>query len=150
MNKIIFLLAISLVFYAGCGRRVTTEEEVSLESEELSPNSEEAADVTISQLQAPQSATTTSTTTTSSGTAVLSLVPETPTVEDIQKALKNAGFYAGNIDGKLGPKTKKAIEEFQAQNSLKVDGKVGKQTWSKLKEFYNNKTQQVTSSEKTQ
>jgi predicted RNase H-like nuclease (RuvC/YqgF family) len=53
----------------------------------------------------------------------------------IQTALKNAGFYTGTVDGKLGPKTKEAISEFQKANNLKVDGKVGRQTWSKLKSF---------------
>lgn len=62
--------------------------------------------------------------------------PETPTKKDIQGALKNAGFYAGDVDGKFGPKTKKAVEEFQAANELKVDGKVGPNTWDKLRKYY--------------
>ncbi|MCX5716492.1 MAG: peptidoglycan-binding domain-containing protein, partial [Candidatus Omnitrophica bacterium] len=45
--------------------------------------------------------------------------------KQIQTALKNAGLYIGQIDGKIGPLTKKAIEEFQKSNGLKVDGKVG-------------------------
>jgi len=52
--------------------------------------------------------------------------------KDIQAALKNAGYYTGAVDGKLGPKTKKAIEEFQAAKGLKVDGKVGPKTWAEL------------------
>ncbi|MFZ5800036.1 MAG: peptidoglycan-binding domain-containing protein [Candidatus Omnitrophota bacterium] len=56
-----------------------------------------------------------------------------PTAEDIQTALKNTGYYTGAIDGKLGPKSKKAIESFQNDNGLKVDGKVGPRTWEKLK-----------------
>ena len=51
---------------------------------------------------------------------------------DIQQALKNAGFYQGAIDGKMGPKTRQAIREFQRVHGLKDDGKVGKQTWAKL------------------
>ncbi|MEW6101261.1 MAG: peptidoglycan-binding domain-containing protein [Candidatus Omnitrophota bacterium] len=58
--------------------------------------------------------------------------PYKPTNIEIQTALKNAGYYAGEIDGKAGPMTKKAIEEFQKANSLKVDGKVGPQTWEVL------------------
>ena len=54
---------------------------------------------------------------------------------DIQKALKNAGFYTGSIDGKLGPKTKKAIEEFQRSKALKSDGKVGSKTWAELEKY---------------
>ena len=60
-----------------------------------------------------------------------------PAEKEIQQALKNAGFYTGDIDGKVGPKTKKSIEDFQAKNSLKVDGKVGSKTWEKLKEYLN-------------
>lgn len=51
----------------------------------------------------------------------------------IQTALKNLGLYAGVIDGKIGPKTKEAIREFQRQNQLVVDGKVGPKTWAVLK-----------------
>lgn len=58
--------------------------------------------------------------------------PYKPTGIEIQTALKNAGFYTGNIDGKIGPKSKKAIEDFQKANSLKVDGKVGPKTWEAM------------------
>jgi murein L,D-transpeptidase YcbB/YkuD len=55
----------------------------------------------------------------------------------IQQALKNAGLYAGSIDGKIGPKTREAIKTFQSQNGLKADGVAGAQTWSKLAPYYN-------------
>ena len=57
-----------------------------------------------------------------------------PTEKEIQQALKNAGLYDGEVDGKIGHRSKKAIEEFQTQNNLKADGKVGSKTWQKLKE----------------
>lgn len=57
---------------------------------------------------------------------------EKPAVQTIQQALQNAGLYQGKIDGDLGPKTKKAIKDFQAQNGLTADGKVGPRTWQKL------------------
>lgn len=53
----------------------------------------------------------------------------------IQTALKNAGYDAGPIDGKIGPKTKKGIKDFQAANGLAVDGKVGPKTWAKLSKY---------------
>lgn len=53
----------------------------------------------------------------------------------IQVALKQAGYYAGNIDGKAGPLTKKAIEDFQKAQGLKVDGKVGPITWEALERY---------------
>lgn len=61
--------------------------------------------------------------------------PYKPTVNEIQTALKNAGYYTGMVDGKSGPKTKKAIEEFQKSCSLKVDGKVGPKTWAALSKY---------------
>jgi len=54
------------------------------------------------------------------------------TKKDFQTALKKAGYYSGPIDGKIGPKTRKAITDFQAANNLKVDGVVGSQTKSAL------------------
>lgn len=55
--------------------------------------------------------------------------------KDIQTALKNAGFYDGVIDGKIGPKTRNAIMEFQKKNDLKVDGVIGKNTWEILSKY---------------
>ena len=57
--------------------------------------------------------------------------------QQIQTALKNAGFYHGPIDGKIGRGSKRAIEEFQTQNNLKIDGKVGPKTWAVLEPFLN-------------
>jgi len=57
------------------------------------------------------------------------------TVIQIQKALKNAGFNPGALDNKLGPKTKKAIREFQGSQGLTVDGKVGPKIWESLREY---------------
>jgi len=55
--------------------------------------------------------------------------------KDIQTALKAANFYTGNIDGKIGPKTKRAIVEFQKAKGLKADGKVGPKTWIELEKY---------------
>jgi peptidoglycan hydrolase-like protein with peptidoglycan-binding domain len=63
--------------------------------------------------------------------------PYKPTVNEIQSALKSAGYYIGKVDGKAGPMTKKAIEEFQKANSLKADGKVGPKTWLALSQYLN-------------
>ena len=55
--------------------------------------------------------------------------------KDIQKALKAAGFYTGTIDGKIGPRTKKAVIDFQKANGLKADGKVGPKTMAALEKY---------------
>ena len=61
--------------------------------------------------------------------------------QQIQTALKNAGFYSGAIDGKIGHGSKRAIEAFQKQNNLKIDGKVGPKTWAVLQPYLNNAAQ---------
>lgn len=53
--------------------------------------------------------------------------------QKVQTALKNAGYYSGPIDGKIGQKTREAIKSFQSANGLKADGVVGPSTWEKLK-----------------
>ena len=57
------------------------------------------------------------------------------TNKNIQRALKNAGFYKGTVDGKPGKRTKAAIREFQRSKGLKADGVVGKRTWQKMAEY---------------
>lgn len=57
--------------------------------------------------------------------------------EDIQTALKNAGYYEGPIDGKLGQGTRKAVKAFQEANGLNVDGIIGSQTKEKLSAYLN-------------
>jgi len=56
-------------------------------------------------------------------------------VNQIQTALKNAGYYNGNIDGKLGSQSKRAIREFQKDHDLADDGIIGAKTWSELKNY---------------
>jgi murein L,D-transpeptidase YcbB/YkuD len=55
--------------------------------------------------------------------------------QKIQTALKNAGLYQGAIDGKIGPGSKRAIQEFQTAHNLKADGKVGPLTWAALEAY---------------
>ena len=66
--------------------------------------------------------------------------PYKPSAKDIQTALKNAGFYTGTVDGKLGPKSKKAVEAFQKANGLTADGKVGPKTWAAMSKYLNGST----------
>ncbi len=53
----------------------------------------------------------------------------------LQAALKNAGYYNGTVDGKIGTGTIDAIRRFQADNGLDADGVCGRKTWDKLKSF---------------
>lgn len=68
-------------------------------------------------------------------------VPAKMTNENIQRALKAAGYDPGPIDGKIGKKTKAAIIDFQKANGLTADGKVGPKTWTKLSGFLSSSNQ---------
>jgi murein L,D-transpeptidase YcbB/YkuD len=63
------------------------------------------------------------------------IIKVSASISDVQKALKNAGFYKGSIDGKVGQQTKKAIESFQRQHNLTADGVIGRRTWEELKVY---------------
>ncbi len=69
------------------------------------------------------------------GKSTSSVSVDDMTKKQIQQALKNAGYYDGNIDGKIGPKSKEAIREFQRDMGLKVDGVAGAQTKQKLLKY---------------
>lgn len=49
-------------------------------------------------------------------------------VKQVQKKLKNWGYYEGQIDGIFGSETKKAVIAFQKKNGLTADGIAGKNT----------------------
>lgn len=53
-------------------------------------------------------------------------------VTEIQKRLKNWGYYTGGVDGIYGYQTYLAVKKFQEKNGLLVDGKVGSQTLAAL------------------
>lgn len=46
----------------------------------------------------------------------------TAKVEDIQRALNEAGYQVGRVDGQMGPGTKRALEKYQRDNGLAVGG----------------------------
>ena len=54
---------------------------------------------------------------------------------EVQKALTEAGYYKGTVDGIIGAKTRAAIRSFQKENGLTIDGLVGPKTWEKLKTY---------------
>ena len=55
-------------------------------------------------------------------------------VRKVQAILKKEGFYPGSLDGRWGPRSQHALEEFQKTNGLRPDGTIGISTLSKLKE----------------
>jgi len=124
-----------LAALSGCGKKQEMEElqPITMESLSTAGGSTQAAP----DLKVPEAKVLTNSAAVSAK-EVLPLPPQgpyKPTGIEIQTALKNAGFYTGNIDGKIGPKSKKAIEDFQKANSLKVDGKVGPKTWEAMSKY---------------
>lgn len=61
-------------------------------------------------------------------------------VKDVQKALANAGYDPGKIDGRMGKQTRDALKAFQKANNLTVNGKANKKTWALLGVYLNQKS----------
>ena len=53
-------------------------------------------------------------------------------VKEVQRRLKQWGYYTGAVDGIFGSGTKKAVIAFQKKNGLTADGVVGKATYKAL------------------
>ena len=53
-------------------------------------------------------------------------------VRVLQWRLTDLGYACGKIDNVFGPKTKKAVQEYQRANGLEDDGIAGPKTWAKL------------------
>jgi peptidoglycan hydrolase-like protein with peptidoglycan-binding domain len=141
MKKFVYfvLVIIAAVALVSCGRREQSLEELqepiamdTLTSMNATTNIAVSASPETKTAVAPVTAAPIEKATT---VAVSGYVK--PAGEEIQTALKNAGFYTGAIDGKIGPMTKKAIEEFQKANNLQADGKVGPKTWVVLSTHLN-------------
>lgn len=138
MKRLILIAVVSglTVTMAGCGRK---HEPISETQEPISI--EELSKFDASTQVAPEAVKTAPAVMVTSSSALPPELPPSgpfkPTANEIQTALKNAGFYAGAVDGKSGPQTKKAIEDFQKANGLDVDGKVGPKTWAVLGKYLN-------------
>ena len=134
MKRLLSLIVVVLILAAlsGCGKKQEVDELQPITMESLGAASTPTAinpEVKTQEVKMPAIEATMQT------KEVLPLPPQgpyKPTDIEIQTALKHAGFYIGKIDGKLGPKSKKAIEDFQSANGLKADGKVGPKTWEVL------------------
>lgn len=53
-------------------------------------------------------------------------------VKEVQRRLKQWGYYKGSVDGVFGAGTKAAVIAFQKKNGLTADGVVGKATYKAL------------------
>lgn len=132
------MFSLLILGLAGCSQQQQTElltpsEETGATVVELSSHPTDAS-------QGVSDGTTGASSGISSPTAAVAhftALPEDPfgRTKTIQTALKQAGYYTGNIDGKGGPLTQKAIEDFQRAKGLKADGKVGPITWGELAKY---------------
>ena len=43
-------------------------------------------------------------------------------IRSVQAALRRLGIYSGQVDGILGPDTRRALEDYQVENKLPVTG----------------------------
>lgn len=134
MKKLLGLVVVALVLagLSGCGKKQEAEELQPITMESLSMPSSPAVVAADLKAQETKALAVPAVAQTKEVVPVPPQGPYKPTGMEIQTALKNAGFYAGSIDGKIGPKSKKAIEDFQTANGLKADGKVGPKTWEAL------------------
>ena len=69
-------------------------------------------------------------------------------VREVQKRLKELGYYKGSADGDFGPATEKAVIAFQKDHGLTADGKVGEKTLSKLNSANTSSAKESSSSSK--
>ncbi|MDE7400503.1 MAG: spore cortex-lytic enzyme [Clostridia bacterium] len=65
-------------------------------------------------------------------TAVLRQGSKGGEVKEVQRRLKQWGYYDGSIDGIYGAKTVEAVKKFQRKNGLTADGIAGKSTYEAL------------------
>lgn len=65
-------------------------------------------------------------------TAVLRQGASGGEVKELQRRLKNWGYYFGEVDGIYGNGTVEAVKQFQRKNGLTVDGIAGKSTFAAL------------------
>jgi len=57
---------------------------------------------------------------------------EAPLEVEVQRALARLGFYDGDIDGDIGPASRRAIANFQRDNDLPVTGRIDSRLISAL------------------
>lgn len=65
-------------------------------------------------------------------TAVLKQGATGGEVKELQRRLKQWGYYNGAVDGIYGKQTVEAVKYFQRKNGLKVDGVAGRATYAAL------------------
>lgn len=133
--KTMFVVLGVSVSMPGCGWQ-GTHSTASQAKPVMAQNEVVVASTPITQATAPAESSGQAAELKQEGTALIS-APVDITLKNkaVQLALRNANFYSGEIDGKIGPKTKEAIKKFQLSKDLTADGVVGSRTWMELKAY---------------
>ena len=53
-------------------------------------------------------------------------------IKKVQETLRDKGYYAGEIDGRMGPQTREGIRQYQKSENLPVTGHLDAETSGKL------------------
>lgn len=145
----VLVILVLAVAFTGCAKKVTDESQNVNTMESLAP-AEDASQLPAAQsnVNLPAAPAVVEPLPIEPAPVTQAVAPALPVTADvvtgavkslsptqIQTALKNAGLYTGNIDGKIGPASKKAIEAFQKSNGLKADGKVGPKTIAAMEKY---------------
>jgi peptidoglycan hydrolase-like protein with peptidoglycan-binding domain len=70
------------------------------------------------------------------GTVGLGEGSKGPSVENVQKHLRAAGFSPKHVNGKFDERTEGALEAFQRKSGLEASGRVDGKTWKALQKSY--------------
>jgi peptidoglycan hydrolase-like protein with peptidoglycan-binding domain len=132
LGKFLLLVSLGLIFL-GCAKKPSQEKDPFQPPKELSSIASFGETERQAKILTP--AEVDEKTSVKSASARQEKLDPTARNKKAQLALKNAGFYKGAIDGKMGPATKKAIADFQAAKKLTIDGRLGPKTWKKLKTY---------------
>ncbi len=136
----LFMLLAGVVFSGyGCASKKTTDKKIAALESQINVMTEEMARLD-QQLQESRATAQNQESAPSGRISGGGSVYRTPSgfelpSNNIQAALKSAGYYQGNVDGKIGPATKEALKSFQRDNGLEADGVCGRRTWDKLKPY---------------
>lgn len=131
MKNYIFVVlgCVGIICLAGCASTRQGGSSASLE------NRVQALESKVNMLETDTSSSGSASMSSGSDMTEKGASADTMTKKQIQKALKNAGYYDGVVDGKIGPKTRTAIMEFQKNMELKADGIAGRNTKEKLLKY---------------
>ena len=130
MKKYLAIIIVSMLILPGCSGYKTQRLQESIESLSGRVDSLERRQGYVETKVEVQEVTYDTGNTTNTNEKISAM-----SCRDIQSALKEAGYYDGPIDGKLGPKSRKAIKAFQVDMGLKIDGIAGTKTKKALLQY---------------